>query len=537
MTASEQRPLLSQTNSYQSISRSPTPQPLNKPSKTDLAWILAALWSAVFLGALDGTIVATLLTSIGSHFDKAHQASYLGTSYLLSICCFTPLYGRLSDIIGLGTILCGLATSMNSLIAARAIAGMGGGGVMTVSSITTTDLIPLKRRGVYQGMANILYATGAGIGGPIGGFINDRFGWRWAFLCQIPILVISFILISIKVNVQLPSQRQTTREKLKRIDYLGSLTLVLGVSSLLLAVTLNSSEEIPWSHPYVWGLLLSSVIFITAFVFVEAKVAAEPIMPMRLLLQRTPLSVAICNLLLSVGSFSVLYNVPVYLTAVRLLSATDAGLRLLPNAVILACGSVGAGLIMRKTGRYYYLCLGSAVLSVITSVLMIRWNPSSAAWHMWIDILPNGLGISSLITSTLIALIASVGREDIAVATGISYLFRTTGQVLGVSLSGALMQRVLIHNLRKRIVGPGSSELIKAIRHSTIIIPSLDPPVRQAAVESYSLALRAVFIVQTAVALLTLLSCLPIEEHPLPGSHEEQALHEEQRRQRSSTGE
>jgi len=114
---------------------------LNQVSTWDLVWVLTGLWSAIFLGALDGTIVATLLTPIGSYFDKAHEASYLGTSYLLSVCCFTPLYGRLADILGRkgamllaltlfgsGTILCGLALSMEWLIAARAVAGMGGGG-------------------------------------------------------------------------------------------------------------------------------------------------------------------------------------------------------------------------------------------------------------------------------------------------------------------------------------------------------------------------------------------------------------------------
>ncbi|EEB95924.1 hypothetical protein MPER_05031, partial [Moniliophthora perniciosa FA553] len=167
-----------------------SPPLLNKFSKGDACWILAGLWSAVFLGALDGTVVATLLTPIGSYFNKSNQASYIGTSYLLSVCCFTPLYGRLSDILGRkgamllaltlfgsGTTFCGLAPSMELLIAARAVAGMGGGGVMTVSSIVVTDFIPLKQRGLYQGMANILFGLGAGIGGPLGGWINDNFGW------------------------------------------------------------------------------------------------------------------------------------------------------------------------------------------------------------------------------------------------------------------------------------------------------------------------------------------------------------------------
>jgi len=182
-TPSESSPLLSSPrNDHDGLDHpsSDTPDPeVFRVSRMDLIWILAGLWSAVFLGALDGTIVATLMTPIGNYFNKSNQASYIGTAYLLSVCCFTPLYGRLSDIIGrrgamllaltlfgTGTISCGLAPSMEALIAARAVAGMGGGGMMTVSSVAVTDLIPLKQRGLYQGMANIMFGLGLELVGP-----------------------------------------------------------------------------------------------------------------------------------------------------------------------------------------------------------------------------------------------------------------------------------------------------------------------------------------------------------------------------------
>jgi len=199
-SSDETRPLLEEVPpSYSSTddvddtaSESPADEHLamTKFSRGDITWILAGLWSGVLLGAFDGTVVATLLTPIGSQFKASNQATYIGTSYLLSVCCFTPLYGRLADILGRkgamlvaislfgsGTVFCGMAPSMRALIAARAVAGMGGGGVMTVASIAVSDFIPLKQRGLYQGMANILYGLGAGLGGPLGGWVNDRFGW------------------------------------------------------------------------------------------------------------------------------------------------------------------------------------------------------------------------------------------------------------------------------------------------------------------------------------------------------------------------
>ncbi|KIK08399.1 hypothetical protein K443DRAFT_1497 [Laccaria amethystina LaAM-08-1] len=490
---------------------------INQFSRADIFWILAGLWSGVFLGAFDGTVVATLLTPIGSEFNASNQSSYIGTSYLLSVCCFTPLYGRLSDVLGrkgamllalslfgTGTVLCGVAPSMNALIAARAIAGMGGGGVMTVASITVTDLIPLKQRGLYQGMANILYGLGAGLGGPLGGWVSDVFGWRSAFYMQAPILLFSIVLVATKVNIQLSDevQNQKLSEKLRRMDFLGSLTLVAAVGCFLLGVNLKTAEEYEWSDPLILGLLITSLISSCFFVMVEKYWAPFP-----------------------------LYNAPLYFSAVRLESAATSGLHLLPHSIAISTGSVFAGWYMRRTGKLYGLTLISSMLTIIASILASLWDEKSSAFHLWVDLIPHGFGMASFITTTLIAMIAGVYQEDMAVATGITYLFRTTGQVLGVSLSSAVLQAVLLHRLRQRIRGPGAAEasaiayafllqnLLLTYRLSMLsaqVIPTLDPTLRRIAVNCYADALRVVFICQTAINLLGFIACLPIQESPLP---------------------
>ncbi|KIK65443.1 hypothetical protein GYMLUDRAFT_70555 [Collybiopsis luxurians FD-317 M1] len=527
----ERRPLLDHTpSSYnalddgESISDTSTlaeqehidSQPLNKFSVADTCWILTGLWSAVFLGALDGTVVATLLSPIGSHFNRSNQSSYIGTAYLLSVCCFTPLYGRLSDILGRkgamllalslfgsGTVFCAFAPTMESLIAARAVAGMGGGG---------------KQRGLYQGMANILFGLGAGIGGPIGGWINDTFGWQAAFLFQAPVLLFSFVVVCLKVNIQLPSdvQNQTLRDKLRRIDFLGSLTLVGAVGCLLLGFSLKTTEEMPWSHPWIWGLFTASTLCGASFLLVEKYVSPYPVMPLRLITRRTPLAVSMSNFFGSMAAFSTLYNIPLYFTAVRLYSTAQSGLHLLPHSVAISTGSVFAGWMMRRTGKLYRLTLCSGFMCILASMSVILWNQSTSSIHLWIDIVPQGFGMASLITTTLIAMIAGVQREDMAVATGITYLFRTTGQVLGVSISGAILQAVLLQKLRLRIQGPGSAELIYDIQHSTNIIPTLDPLHKAAAINSYADALQIVFICQAVWNFLAFLWCIPIQENVLP---------------------
>lgn len=503
---------------------------INVFSRTDLIWMLAGLWSGVLLGAFDGTVVATLLTPIGSEFGASNQASYIGTSYLLSVCCFTPLYGRLADILGRkgamllalslfgsGTILCGAAPSLNALIVARAIAGMGGGGVMTVSSIAVTDLIPLQQRGMYQGVANVLYGVGAGLGGPVGGWINDKFGWRMAFYVQAPFFLFAIVVVSLKVNIKLSDQveSQSLADKIRRIDFVGSTTLVGSVGCLLLAFSFKTTEEIPWSSSLVSGLFGACAAFTITFVLSQKYWAPFPVMPLRLISQRTPLAVSLANLFASMSAFSMLYNAPLYFSAVRLENSATSGLYMVPHSIAIPAGSMFAGWLMRRTGKLYRLTLIASFMSIFASLLASTWNARTPTFRLWGDLLFQGFGMASFITSTLIAMIASVLQPDMPIATGITYLFRTTGQVLGVSLSSAVLQSVLLARLRARIQGPEAEKIIYLIRHKTLMIPSLEPHIRKAAIDSYADALRVVFICQTLISILSFITCIPIEEKPM----------------------
>jgi hypothetical protein len=156
---------------------------------------------------------------------------------------------------------------------------------------------------------------------------------RPAFLIQVPVIVLSCFLVSLKVNVKIHDSQQTWAEKLARVDWFGSLSLVTAVGGFLLAVSLKSTEDLAFGDPLVWGLLLASVIGAAFFVAIESHWAAEPIMPLWLLRRRTPLAVAVANLGISMLLFSSLYNVPLYFSAVMLQSAKEAGLHLLPNSV------------------------------------------------------------------------------------------------------------------------------------------------------------------------------------------------------------
>lgn len=186
------------------------------------------------------------------------------------------------------------------------------------------------------------------------------------------------------------------------MDFLGSFTLAGTVGALLLGVSLKESAALPWASPIVWGLLVASGVLMIVFVTIEAKIAVSPVLPLRLITQRTPLAVCLSNFFASMAAFSVMYNVPLYFTAVRLASSTKAGLHLLPHSVAISTGSLAAGYIMRHTGRLYWLTIFSALSATSATLLITQWNDNSAAWHLWLDIMPQGLGMASLITSTLI---------------------------------------------------------------------------------------------------------------------------------------
>ncbi|SCV72159.1 BQ2448_4853 [Microbotryum intermedium] len=523
--------------------------------------VLVSVWCGVFLGAVDTTVVASLVTDISASFESSNQASWLGTSYLLSTACFTPLYGRLADIIGrrysaqlalslflVGTALCGLAPTMNLLIIGRLVGGMGGGGLMAVSSIVASDLVPLKKRALVQGIANLFFGAGSGLGGPMGGFISDWAGWRVAFLGKlellrepsttIPLLVASLAMVFWKVKYRVTGQGKSKREMLRRIDYMGSITLIIAVSfpdselstailtrtmpldqlgSLLFSLSYKNNQALPWSHPLVWSLLTVAIVFAVLFVLVEKYWAFEPVMPLRILMTRNGLSVAFANFCMSFVTFSILYFYPPFFEVIKGLSASQSGAHLLPNSIALSCGSLFAGWYIRHTGRYYGLIAVTSFLPIVALISTMTLNEHSSTFHEWFGIIPAGFGFASLITATLVALIASVDRSDMATATGITYLARYIGQVVGVAISSSLLQAVLNY--------------IDQIRHVSTSIPSLPPSIQPLARSSYLDALRAVFILNVIVAGISFLSCLPLREFPLPDTFREE---EERRRDNES---
>lgn len=490
------------------------------------AAILAAVWTGVFLGALDSTIVATLMSSISSSFGASNQISWLASAYLLSTSATGALYGKLADLLGrrmsnlialgfftLGTLGCGLSSNMTQLIFSRFLAGCGGGGIMTISSIIATDLFRLDQRGLIQGFANICFGLGAALGGPVGGWITDTLGWRFAFLAQVPLLIIATILVASFVDYRLEGQVTSKAELARRIDYRGSIALIWMIGALLLSLSFKSNLQYEWSDPRVYGNFVSFLVGLGVFIYIESSVP-EPILPLRLLKFRTPLCSVGISFFTSMIVFSVLYMYPLWFETVKLRSPTEAGLHLIPNSIALSVGSLAAGGWILKTGQHKMVIFISSALLVLGSLLMLFKLDSPI--HEWIDIIPNGLGFSASTTAVLISLIASVSEKDMAVCTGLSYLFRYNGVVIGVAASGAILQSILTTELKHRITGQGAAELIERIRHESTLVKTLPDGIwKQGAIESYKIALKNVFTFNLLLSLISFLLSFGIENNSL----------------------
>ncbi|KAJ5993607.1 hypothetical protein N7451_009331 [Penicillium sp. IBT 35674x] len=520
----EQTPLLRDADPANAGSADGESPATEEVSTKELIIILGSIWVGVFLAALDTTIVATLSAPISSSFNSFSLLSWLATSYLISNAACQPLSGRLTDIysrrwglvfsnifFALGNLICGLAKTEGTIILGRVVAGIGGGGLTAISTFVTSDLVPLRKRGIWQGIGNICYGAGSGLGGVFGGWINDTLGWRWAFLLQIPFLLISCILVAFKVNIPV---KDSDKARIKRVDFLGAITLVLTLVTLLLGLN-TGGNQVPWTHPIVLTSLPLSAVFLALFIYVEARVASEPIIPVKLLLDRTVAAACLTNWFTTMTVFGLLFYLPLYFQ-VQGMSATAAGVRLIPQAIGTSIGSLGCGFIMRSTGRYRLLNCAVMALQVVAVGLICTLNFSTPSWLPFLYFFLLGASYGSMLTITLVALISAVDHEHHAVVTSASYAFRSTGSTVGITIASAVFQNTFKLGLWSRFGDrKHAAELISKLRDSIDEIRELPQDWIQGVLDAYMNSLRAVFLTLLGLTVLGALASLAMREHKL----------------------
>ncbi|KAL6858009.1 hypothetical protein ACO1O0_005455 [Amphichorda felina] len=516
--ADEESPLLgnSQTRSLS-----------EEPSNTYLVIVLGSVFMGVFLAALDTTIVATLAVPISTSFNSLNLLSWLGSSYLIANAACQPLSGRLTDIFSrrsglvvsntlfaVGTLICGLAQTEGAILAGRVVAGIGGGGLNSISTFVASDLVPLRKRGVTQGVAHICYGVGAGLGGLFGGWMNDAWGWRAAFLSRVPLIIVSGLLACLTLRTPKAAPKASEKSRLSRVDFAGAFTLALALVLLLLGLN-SGGNVVPWTHPLVLVSLPLSAVALGAFVFVETRWAKEPIIPMKLLLNRTVLSACSMNSLITMVLFMATYYVPVFFQ-VSGSSATASGVRLIPQSIGTSIASLGCGYTMKRTGKYKKLGLAIVACSVVGFAGLSTMTPATPAFPPFLYLALVGVGYGGMMSVSLLATIASVSPEDQAVATSAIYAFRSTGSTVGVTVASVVYQNLLQAGLHARFDGwEGSAEVIKRIIDSLDELKHLPEGWSEGVYEAYGVALRGVFLTGLGCAVLGLVGTSFMREYKL----------------------
>ncbi|KAH6603296.1 hypothetical protein Trco_008071 [Trichoderma cornu-damae] len=513
------------------VERQPLPAPgedtplLSAPDGSSESWsppagflpIQLAIMANVFLNGFDGTVTAATYAVISSEFDAANSASWLTTSYLITAAAFQPLYGRVSDIFGrracflvstvvfaLGCLGCGMARSMVALNCMRAVTGMGGAGLMTMATIINSDMVPFRKRGMYQAMQNGVFGLGAVCGASFGGTIADCIGWRWCFFLQVPFSIFAYaagyvVLEKRRLGIASEGGFGALWE---RVDFSGALLLVAAISTQLLGMSLGGNE-LPWTSPWVVGALGISVVLFAVFARVEGKTTAMPIIPPRMLRGAMPVVTQIANICSGMSTYGYLFMLPLFFQVVLQDSATKAGARLAVPSLAMPMGGLIAGSVMSRWGKLIPLMRTGLILMAVGQALVSSWAFADASWKYVLYILPSHLGTGIVYPSILFISIASHSHSDHAVSASTTYLVRSLGTVWGVSITSAIVQNTLSVRL-PQVLGevPDLWRTIDEIRHSVEALRTLPPDIQLKARLVYYDGLKLAFGVTTLVAVI-----------------------------------
>ncbi|KAF2273366.1 MFS general substrate transporter [Westerdykella ornata] len=497
---------------------------LHPPSETDwkpppaFIWIELAIFLNVFLYGFDGTITAATYAVISSDFDAANTASWLTTSYLVTSTAFQPLYGRFSDIFGrricffvstitfaLGCLGCGAAQTIVMVNCMRALAGFGGGGLMTMATIVNSDMIPFRKRGMYQALQNAMFGFGAICGASFGGSIADGIGWRWCFLLQVPIslfaLFVGWLVIKDPAEV-----RPSWREIREKVDFVGALLLVTAISIQLVGLSLGGNE-LPWSNAWVIASLVGSCVLLAVFVYVEATTTAIPVIPLRQLMGRNPVAVQIANVCAGTAAYAYLFMLPLFFQVVLLDTPTKAGARLAIPSLATPLGGLIAGIVMSRWGKLIKLVRIGAVLMMLGNGLVTSLAFHDSQWKYYLWIFPANLGQGIIYPAILFTTLASFEHSEHAVSASTVYLVRSLGSVWGVAVTASIVQNTLTWRLPLALEGvPSKEEIIDAIRHSVTALRTLPPDVQLKARLVYYDGIRYSFAASTAIAAVAIVA-------------------------------
>ncbi|KAJ2998456.1 hypothetical protein NUW54_g7027 [Trametes sanguinea] len=415
----------------------------SKFAKGSRFWLsMAAVIVCNFLGALDVTIISTALPTITDDLHGGDDFVWVGTAYGLAAAAIMPFTARLADTIGrrpimmicvafffIGSALAGSAQSMNWLIAARgksSVQGVGGGGIINLASIILSDLVPLAERGLYQGLLVMTYAIASAVGPSIGGSLAEKATWRWLFYINLPLAGIAFSLVALFLRVRTPPG--TLREKLARIDWLGTFLAIAGTTLVLVALTWGGIQY-PWGSAHVLAPLIIGSTLLGGFLLFEKFVPAEPTIPLDIMANRTSFCGYLGTFFHGLVTLSVIYYLPVYFQACKGATPIQSSVKVFATTFIVSPFSIVCGVMVKATNKYRPMnYIGWALMVTGAGLLsLLKDDSRTKEWVGFQIVAAAGIGI--VWASTVFPILAPLPVTRVAPALAFYNFSRVFAQV------------------------------------------------------------------------------------------------------------
>ncbi|GAA2653760.1 MFS transporter [Streptomyces vastus] len=487
---------------------------------------LTGLLLGMFVAILSSTIVSNALPRIIGDLGGGQSAyTWVVTASLLTMTASTPLWGKLADLFSkklliqvalvifvLGSAAAGLSQNPGTLIAFRAVQGIGMGGLSALAQIIMAAMIAPRERGRYNGYLGATFAT-AMVGGPlVGGVITDTswLGWRWCFYVGVPFAVIALIVL--QRTLHLPAVRRKVK-----VDWAGAFLISAAVCLLLVWVTF-AGDKYEWLSWQTYAMVGGSVVLGLLFVLVEAK-ASEPIIPLRLFRNRTITLASLASLFVGVAMFSGTVFFSQYFQLARDKSPTMSGVMTIPMIGGLFVASTVSGQVITRTGRWKGWLIGGGVLVTAGLGLLGTMRYDTEYWHIAIFMALLGLGVGMMMQNLVLCTQNQVDPTDLGAASSTVTFFRSLGGAMGVSALGAVLAHRITDYVKDGLAGLGSQAA--SFGHagtgdgSIPDLAALPAPVRTVVESAYGHGVADVFLYSAPLALLALLMALFIKEVPL----------------------
>lgn len=485
-----------------------------------LTLLFLTLMVVMLLASLSQMVLSSALPTLVGELNGVEHLSWVITAYLLAATVTMPIYGKVSDLLGrkplllaavilfiVGSVLGGLAHDMTMLIIARAVQGLGGGGLMVLSQAAIADVVPARERGRYMGILGGVFAFSSVAGPLLGGWFTEGPGWRWTFWMNVPLGVVAVVAIAILLRVPPPAQGARAR-----IDYPGMVLLTLATTGIVLIATWGGTQ-FAWGSATMVALIAGSVLAAGLFVVVERR-SPEPVIPLRLFRSRNFVLATTAGMLVSVAMFGAMSYMPTYFQMAAGASATEAGLLMIPMMATFLTTSIVVGIAISRTGRYKVLpIIGSVVLAIGLGLLStVGLETPIALVCTWMALIGVGLGTSMQVMTLIVQ--NTFAHREVGTATAAQNYFRQVGGTLGTAVVGAVFAARLTGLLADRVpaeaaAAPGVSSLTPEL------VAGLPEALRLPIVASYNDALMPIFLAVVPLALAAAAVLVFLIEAPL----------------------